>query len=392
MSDLIVRAYNVLFGDAILISIPDRASNGSEVVRHILIDVGNLLASQDDVFIPVVRDITDKTGGEVDLYVMTHEHLDHVQGLLTAKNKGIELSAKHAWLTGSAAEDYYDTHDEAKKKKHAFTETFKGLVEQHASANDPWLTMMIQNNSALLPEGALGLRLSTADYVDHLRTIAPESTHYVDRTTDLTEKHPFQEATLRILAPEEDTSDYYAQQNKPRLGAALSEGIGAQRDRPPEEVARWQPPVGVQAGAFYDLVQSRNHVNRQAIMEIDKAANNTSIVLEISWRGWKLLFAGDAEERSWHMMSDRDVLEPVHFVKISHHGSINGTVADILDTVFPDGAGDGKPRRALVSTHDDDWDSVPNPDTLTLYSDRGCQLFDTRDVDPGEFVEIVFEG
>lgn len=390
MADLIVRAYNVLFGDAILISIPDRQRNGTEVIRHLLIDVGNLLASKDDVFIPVVQDIADRTGGEVDLYVMTHEHLDHVQGLLTAKNKGVELAAKHAWLTGSAAEDYYDTHEDAKKKKLDFTETFKGLVEQHSSASDPWLTMMIQNNSALLPEGALGL--STADYVNHVRTVAPESaTHYVDRTTSLAGKHPFKEAKLRILAPEEDTSDYYGRRRQPRLGAAASEGLAAVAERAPAE-SQWKPPVGVQAGAFYDLVQSRNRTNREAIMEIDAAANNTSIVFEISWRGWKLLFTGDAEEKSWHMMRDQELLEPAHFVKISHHGSVNGTVAEILDVVFPVDDPDGKPRRALVSTHDDDWKSVPDPDTLKAYRHHDCELFDTRTVEPGQAVEIAFEG
>jgi hypothetical protein len=222
MADLIVRAYNVLFGDAILISIPDRQPNGTEVVRHILIDVGNLLASKDDVFIPVVKDIADRTGGEVDLYVMTHEHLDHVQGLLTAKNNDVDLAARYAWLTGSAAQDYYETHENAKKKKNDFAETYKGLVEQHSAASDPWLTMMIQNNSALLPEGALGLR--TADYVDHVRTVAPAAkTHYVDRTTSLAGKHPIKEAKLRILAPEEDTSDYYgpaSRRRQPKLSGS----------------------------------------------------------------------------------------------------------------------------------------------------------------------------
>ena len=44
MSALTVRAYNVLFGDAILVSVPDRApGRGRETIRHILIDVGNVL-------------------------------------------------------------------------------------------------------------------------------------------------------------------------------------------------------------------------------------------------------------------------------------------------------------------------------------------------------------
>ena len=41
MDALRVRVYNVLFGDAILISVPDAPPGGSPVLRHILIDVGN---------------------------------------------------------------------------------------------------------------------------------------------------------------------------------------------------------------------------------------------------------------------------------------------------------------------------------------------------------------
>ena len=93
MSDLVVRAYNVGFGDAVLVSIPERSASGRETTRHILFDVGNLLTgakNADEVFEGVVRDIIDRTGGEVDLYVMTHEHLDHVQGLLSAARKGAD--------------------------------------------------------------------------------------------------------------------------------------------------------------------------------------------------------------------------------------------------------------------------------------------------------------
>ena len=108
MSELVVRAYNVLFGDALLVSIPERDDDGTEATRTLLIDVGNLLANDNDVFTDVVKDIAEQTGGVVDLYVMTHEHMDHVQGLLAAANAGVVLSARYAWITGSAAPDYYE--------------------------------------------------------------------------------------------------------------------------------------------------------------------------------------------------------------------------------------------------------------------------------------------
>ncbi len=87
MNALHVRVYNVLFGDAILISVPDAPPGGSPVLRHILIDVGNYAVNTggglDEVFEPVIQDVLEELGGKgLDLYIMTHEHMDHVQGLL----------------------------------------------------------------------------------------------------------------------------------------------------------------------------------------------------------------------------------------------------------------------------------------------------------------------
>jgi hypothetical protein len=391
MSDLVVRAYNVGFGDAILVSVPEATDGGAEVTRHLLIDVGNLLAgdgNDDAVFTGVVQDISARTGGTVDLYVMTHEHLDHVQGLLAAKRAGVELAARHAWLTGSAQPEYYDTHPEALKKK---TTLQLGLEEAHRllkSQPDPLLEMLVRNNSTSLPPGALGLK--TSDYVDHLRGIAPpDQTHYVDNTTDIAGKHPFAEAVLRILAPEEDTSSYYGQ-----LGPTLTTATGVAdapgvAEAPPGLSV---PPPGVEPGGFFDLQASRRKGTRRQIMEIDKASNNTSVVVELEWRGWRLLFPGDCEIESWKKMHEQDLIKPVHFVKVAHHGSHNGTYDELFDQVMPLQSPDGRDRHALVSTHVGDWISVPDElVTLPLYSSRAT-LHDTRSVDHGESLEIRFPG
>ena len=125
MSDTLrVRFYNVRFGDAILITVPDRNTKTKKVTtRRILVDFGNapLVASpeggDDSVFKPVLDHILEELdGAPIDLYVMTHEHLDHAQGLPHAAKKSFpngELAEKlpihYAWLTASAHEDYYDT-------------------------------------------------------------------------------------------------------------------------------------------------------------------------------------------------------------------------------------------------------------------------------------------
>ena len=58
MDTLRVRAYNVRFGDAILVTVPDRdPATDKTTTRHILIDVGNVLSKEggDDIGVQARR-------------------------------------------------------------------------------------------------------------------------------------------------------------------------------------------------------------------------------------------------------------------------------------------------------------------------------------------------
>jgi len=169
--------------------------------KHILIDVGNALGGKNDggldtVFEPVINNILEVLDGEpLDLYVMTHEHMDHVQGLLYASAKREEelneilkeeLKVRYAWLTASAAPDYYDNFPDAekekKKEKKTFDEIGRYLEASRtlavANKENAWFRALMHNNNSK----------TTADYVDSLRTLAPEEkTFYVHRETDLLE-------------------------------------------------------------------------------------------------------------------------------------------------------------------------------------------------------------
>ena len=128
------------------------------------------------------------------------------------------------------------------------------------------------------------------------------------------------------------------------------------------------------------------------LLAIDKAANNTSVVFCLEWRGWRLLFLGDAELRSWKEMEKRDLLGPVHFMKISHHGSLNGTPpVEILEKVLPIASPDGRSRYSAVSTFLDTYNGVPDSDTLTEIG-RRCELRDARSEPDGRFIDIQIPG
>ena len=403
MPDLVVRIYNVRFGDAVLVSIPED-DGGQTVTRHLLIDVGNVIAADaggaDAVFEQTVADIVAVTGGEVDLYVMTHEHLDHCQGLFWAKaKKAIDLRAKFAWLTRSADPDYYDHFEDARRELTLATERY-----HHARAwfslEEPsdWVAAMLENNNRFLPAAGDPSPTRTADCVNHLRTIAPSAkTYYVSRLSTVASKHPFTEARLRILAPEADASIYYARRPAARLTMAEVDDTAGPTTAP-GPAPNPQPPAGVDAGAFFDLVASREQGITDDLLAIDKAANDTSIVLELEWRGWRLLFPGDAEEKSWDRMAGRDgLLRPVHFVKIGHHGSHNGTPDDpLLNLVLPETPPDPRKRVAALSTFDDTYNKVPDEigdhNTLAAYRSRCDELVDTRTLADGDCFELRFPG
>jgi hypothetical protein len=363
-----VRAYNVRFGDAILVTVPDRDDHAGAVTRrHILVDFGNVLAGEggsDAVFKPVIDDIIGQLGGRpLDLYVMTHEHMDHVQGLFHVAAKVYpdgELARKFqvdtAWLTASAEPGYYDTHPEARRKKKLAVEVYERIARHlallPADARRPFEAFLANNNPR-----------STAQCVEFLRTLAPAArTHYVSRGFETAGRHPFREARFAIWAPEEDTSAYY----RPLLPMALTGDaapVGAGVDRP-------LPPGGVDAGVFYGLVEARASGLVDNILAIDKAANNSSVVFALEWRGRRLLFPGDAELSSWRMMRAHGVFAPVDFLKVSHHGSHNGTPdPEILDAFFP--AGSASRRRAIISTWDDTYSGIPHDPTNARLRARG---------------------
>ena len=395
MADLVVRLYNVRFGDAVLVSIPDE-ENGAPVERHILFDFGNALSragGADAVLVPVVDDLIARLGGApLDLYVMTHEHLDHVQGLFyAAEAHGKVVPARQAWLTGSAAPDYYETHPDARRKRLAALAAYRLTAARMTAAAQasPMLARLLATNDTR----------STKRCITHLREklTPPGGVHYVDRGTDLAPLQPASSAVVRLLAPEEDTSDYY------RTFAILADGLHLAGDEVVDDLDLGLgpdpdapapvpiPPRGVDAGAFYNLLDVRHGNAAATLLSIDRAANNTSIVLQLEWRGWRLLFTGDAEKASWRKMDSFGLVEPVHFLKVSHHGSETGMPPPaVLDRLLPVPA-PGAPRaRAAVSTYPGNYPGVPNDLTLGGLRER-ADVLSTVDLAPGDlFLELRF--
>jgi beta-lactamase superfamily II metal-dependent hydrolase len=395
---LTIRVYNVRFGDAILVTVPDKDPGTQQVtMRRILIDVGNganlvgLGGGDDTVFRPVMDDIIKQLNGQpLDLYVMTHEHLDHVQGLPYAASKYYpsdfdkHLRVNHVWLTGSSKPGYDDDprHRKVKEKKLEFRAMYNRLrsfLAMQALPAQAELLQILENNN---PN-------STSSCVEFLQKLNPNQTTYVYRGVSLKGRHSFREAEFDIWAPEENTSEYYGNLNS----MALDEDDAPSSGSKPKLLPRVIPPEGVDLDAFLNIEEARTDGIAYNALAIDDAANNTSVVFLLTWRGWKLLFTGDAELLSWETMQKNKVLRPVHFLKVSHHGSYNGTPGGtIFEAILPKTQPDGMGRQAAVSTwKTKSYPKIPDEDTKARIASR-CELQSTLDDTKKLFFDLEFSG
>jgi len=90
-------------------------------------------------------------------------------------------------------------------------------------------------------------------------------------------------------------------------------------------------------------------------------------------------------------MNKHGVLSPVHFLKVAHHGSHNGTPAEeLFDAILPKVAPDNRRRVAVISTWTDTYSGIPHSATNDRLSAR-CDLKSTLDEPDELFLEVEFE-
>ena len=92
---ILIRAYAVGFGDCILLRLPD-----GKDVRHVLIDFGRSPNDSASLarFPAIASDVAKTTGGHLDLVVMTHEHLDHLEGFHRERAIFDKMDVDQVWM------------------------------------------------------------------------------------------------------------------------------------------------------------------------------------------------------------------------------------------------------------------------------------------------------
>lgn len=345
-----IRTYHVGFGDCFLLSFA--YARGPE--RHVLIDYGSTglpPKTPKTRMMDIANDIKKRTGGKLHAVVATHRHKDHISGFETKKGgKGtgdVIRSLKpdvvvQPWtedpklgvnatgpladgkkkIAGLASMQTVAAETLEQTRKTRFFD--KGLRDQfhflgESNINNPGavknlMTMGKKNEYVYAgKKTSLGTLLGVEIDVLGPPTVKQTATIKKQRARDPDEFWHFQARAMTAASPTGGGS------------ALFPKHIRSHGPQFPVET-RW---------LVYHARSIRGDNLLQIVRMLDKAMNNTSVILLLRVGKASLLFPGDAQIENWQYALDdaknRKLLAAVDVYKVGHHGSLNATPRTLWD-------------------------------------------------------------
>jgi beta-lactamase superfamily II metal-dependent hydrolase len=365
-----IRMYNVGFGDAFLVLVPD----GNQQ-RRILFDCGSIEASRgvsmSRVVDRIARDVTDADGvPRIDVVVATHRHKDHVSGFAQAAWANVEV--KEVWMPWTE----HPTDAEARR--------IRDIQSRLALTLNTALTARAASVSAVqqqelrryqdIVSNALMLSNDKAMKTLHSGFSGNPPRHFLPEKsgrnrTFATDVLPG--IKVHVIGPSRER-DVIRDMDPPkgesflRLHGAVAERTGAPPAPFPHEIRHANRMIGepVSQRDLGEIERAGSLSDLAVAVALDKAVNGTSLMLMLEVAGTYLLFPGDAQWGTWNAaMQDpewRQLLTRVSFYKIGHHGSHNATPKDFVEELIPAGV------CAMASTLTREiWPDIPRLPLLT---------------------------
>ncbi len=388
INKIAVRMYKGGTGDCFLLQF----KKGTRVNFNMMIDCGFIHGGKAQ-FEKVAEDIQDKTGGIIDLLVVTHEHADHINGFDKARHFFDQFTFKKVWFAwtendeDAIANDYRANRSELSKALNIAVSRLQGLDKSQYYEK----TLKDEMNSGLMIAGKKKfihslsslneLNLLKAAGGQPLPTMVEKFKEFLvikpDTDVDLLEPGDVRSGLAgapgirfyvlgppkdyNLLNETEDEEDNYEQRESPSrkdfafLSALDATSITDQSAKLPfdaeYELGDQPNPLrskyereGDWRKIDYDWLYSAGSL----AMRYERSINNTSLALAIQFEGSErvLLFPADAELgnwKSWHMglkwpvkikgeLVKKDIsylLEKTIFYKVGHHLSHNGTATHL---------------------------------------------------------------
>jgi len=391
--NLTVRAYNVLFGDCILVSWDE-----DDRRHHAWVDFGNFHNDRNDVFDVVYRDVLARTGGRLDLLLVTHRHLDHLEGFHSLRRRlRDDFRVDRVWHA-HVRRDADDLFRLADRK-------LAGLLpaELRAGPGSGDVGRIYANN----------LFLSTKDRMDDIVDLFPDGSVFpIHRSLDLAAAGALPPGMRRmridVLAPEEDSRRYLVPLAEHLAARRALDGYfgdwapAAPRSVPPgpvgasvltADVAADAPPEFLRLADFARLRRLLRGGGMDLLAAVDRTRNNTSIVSRWTYEDVTLLLTGDAELGSWDIIRGNGANLSSTLLKVGHHGSINASPGWSFAQVFPSRRSSNAVILSTEPTRFTGENEVPKVEVVDGWTRRvrwPSRFRRTDAVDPGSAVEMMF--
>lgn len=409
-SRLTVRSYDVGFGDCFLLTFhyPRRD-------RHVLIDFGSMRLPagktvKGDYLVRVAEAIREDCGQRLDAVVATHRHQDHISGFERRSGKGpgeIIRALKPSVVIQPWTEDPAAPTDATAPSRQAFAKSLLEMQTVSAQAAELAKSLHGERFKDLRAQlNVIGMdNIANADAVDNLRTMAPNRWVYHGSNSGLGRILPG--VKVSVLGPPtiEQTDTIRKQRSKDpdefwHLAQRFWKRLALTRSlhRPGARPLFPGFPTGAlprSAGWFkYTAMKEQADSLLSIVRTLDKAMNNTSVILLFEVGGKAILFPGDAQYENWmYALSKPQIvarLKKVDLYKVGHHGSLNATPKTLWNG-FTRRSTSRQPGRlqSLLSTLDgvhgnkDRKTEVPRTSLLNALKDHS-DLHNTEDFRPDE--------
>lgn len=399
-----VRMYQVGFGDCFLLTF----WFGQEPKR-VLFDCGSLSRTKAQVA-KIAKDVVETCtpaagGARLDLVVCTHRHKDHVSGFDNPIWKSVEVG--EVWMPWT--ED--PTDPDATRIRNRQSAFALALSKAIAPAASPDSTPLARKTARTTKDAQLALALNSLTNEQAMSTLHrgfagnPQRRFLPTRPADADappETEIYSLASMpgvhfHILGPSRDEK-VIADMNPPAGAAYLAQFSVAAADR--ESGAGCERIWQIDGAAFRKQAAqwtTFNDDDRKKVDElaedpdfsvlaaaIDNAVNNTSLMMMIEAGDQFLLFPGDAQWGTWKAAMDRatvrDLLKRTTVLKISHHGSHNGTPKELVDSLI------GGSVTAFVSTGAvTQWPGIPREPLMQALDGKTRLVRSDLDASPAGF-------
>ena len=342
---LTVRTYDVGFGDCFLLTFhyPRRD-------RHVLIDFGSMrLPTGKTVkgkYLNKVADaISQDCGGKLDVVVATHRHQDHISGFARQNGKGpgeIIRALAPSIVIQPWTEDPKAATDATAPSRRGFARTLLAMHDVARQMVDAGRSLGGERLRAARTElMAIGEdNIQNPDAVANLRAMAPNRYVYHGADAGLGRILPGVKVTVLGPPTVEQTDTIRTQRSTDadefwHLATRFWRSMAATKRMHNSKARSLFPrhPVGPlprSAGWFkYSVMKEQADSLLSIVRMLDKAMNNTSVILLFEVGAKLILFPGDAQYENWMYTLGKDALrkklENVDLYKVGHHGSLNAT-------------------------------------------------------------------